>query len=152
MLLPTCYQGSVRSKRGLSVTPLAHTGRVFACCATIAAGLAAYPMRAAEPSTKSLYAPAGCEELQRAGCPNEQSGWARVENPCRYTGYYVGGSVSSHQNMRQCCNQGTWGWDYSGRYIMRLVRLDFCCPSPYQGGPGNYKPDGPRVCEALHRE
>lgn len=134
------------------MTGIARACRLFACCAIIAAGALVYPTRAAEHSTKSLYAPAGCEELQRAGCPNQLSGWANVQNPCFYTGYYVGGSASSHQNARQCRNQGTWGWDYSGRRITRLVRLDFQCPSPYQSGPGNYQPDGPRVCEALHAE
>jgi hypothetical protein len=108
--------------------------------------------RAAEHRTETLYSPACCEEVERAGCPRDVSRWARVQNPCFYTGYYLGGSAASDENVRQFWNQGTWGWDYSGKYIARLVRLDFRCSPQYQGGAGNYRPDGPRVCEALHHE
>jgi hypothetical protein len=97
-----------------------------------------------------LYAPATHCEAACAGCPNEVSCLATVQNPRYYTGYFVGGSEYSHRNGRPCGNEGTWGWDYSGHWFHRLVRLDFCYPSKFQSGAGRYEPDGPRVCESLH--
>src|SRR6476659_6239028 len=79
---------------------------------------ASYHATAAECGSASLYSPACCHEVERAGCPNQLSCLASVQNPCIYTGYYVGGSECSHCNAR-CGNQGTWGWDYSGRIFHR---------------------------------
>lgn len=119
----------------------------IACAAVIATGMTACAANAAE----SLYAPAGYCEMKRAGFPAEQSYLAKSEDPCAYTGYYVGGSQSSNCNRGRCCNEGTWGWDYVGKCfcISPRVRLNFHHPPHYQGGPGNYEPDGPRAREKL---
>jgi hypothetical protein len=119
------------------------------CSAVIAAGLAA----SAASTNQSLYAPASCCEMQRAGFPLEQSCLAKSTNPRAYTGYYVGGSQKSNCNCR-CRNEGTWGWDYVGKckWMTPLVRLNFAHPPRFQGGPGSYAPDGPRPCEKGHED
>ena len=38
----------------------------------------------------------------------------------------------------------TWGWDFRGGLIPRVVKLAWTYPSRYQGGEGQYKPDGPK--------
>ncbi|HEX3600053.1 MAG TPA: hypothetical protein VHU84_07905 [Lacipirellulaceae bacterium] len=115
----------------------------IACAAIIATSLIASTAGAAE----SLYAPASFCERQRAGFPAEQSCWTKWNNPCVYTGYYVGGSQSDNCNEGRCCNSGTWGWDYLGNHFSPLVRLSFRHPAYYQGGTEGYVPDGPRPCE-----
>jgi len=94
----------------------------------------------------SLYAPPTIDDERRAGYPHELSRLARFENRCTYTGYYVGGGEKSNSNCRSI-DDGTWGWDYFGRCYHRLVRLDFGHPSRYQGGEGQYQPDGPKCRE-----
>jgi hypothetical protein len=130
---------------GRTAMTVALACRRVACAAVIATSLFGLTAGAAE----SLYAPANCCEVERAGFPAEQSCWAKWNNPCAYTGYYVGGSQSDNCNQGRCCNSGTWGWDYLGRTYLRQVRLSFRHPPCYQGGTEGYAPDGPRPCEKV---
>lgn len=97
----------------------------------------------------SLYAPASCEELQRSGYPDECFRWAKPQRPCDYIGYYVGGGAPRRVGHYRCASDGTWGWDYFGRWVPRRVRLEWFCFPRRQGGQGSYQPDGPRVLDAL---
>jgi hypothetical protein len=99
--------------------------------------------RAAVADPPPLYASPSLCEVQRAGYPLELSPLARFAYMCEYTGYYVGGGGKSNANVR-AIDQGTWGWDYIGHCRRPLVRLDFRHPAPYQGGEGQYEPDGPK--------
>jgi hypothetical protein len=109
---------------------------------------------------QSLYAPAGCHEVARAGNPACQAPWAIPTDPYRYAGYYVGGGAVPYGcfsgPLRSCSSeryrdQGTWGWDYVGYYVPPFVRLRWWHPRHYQGGAGNYAPDGPHYCEDLKK-
>jgi len=95
---------------------------------------------------ESLYAPASCCELQRAGCPQNVSPLAVPSNGPSYVGYYVGGGAWTCWSCRQCPDQGTWGWDYQCRCLKPIVRLGWWQRPHDQGGAGSYEPDGPRFC------
>jgi hypothetical protein len=107
----------------------------------------AVPLQAKSPP--SLYQPASCAEVERAGWPHCHWKWAEVQDECDYTGYYVGGGSSAIFGRGRCAEEGTWGWDYSGNWFHRRVRLDWFYRPHSQGGTGAYRPDGPRVLEAL---
>jgi hypothetical protein len=99
---------------------------------------------------ESLYdAPSYCE-VQRAGDPRWIARWAKPQDPCKYDGYYVGGGAWRYKHDGRTCQQGTWGWDYTGKCLHPLVRLGWTHPPRYQGGTGSYEPDGPRPLEELH--
>src|SRR5262245_41064517 len=63
-------------------------------------------------SRVSLYAPATCHDVMRAGYPWHVGDWAKPTNTCAYSGYYVGGGSCRNRNDCRCPDQGTWGWDY----------------------------------------
>ena len=105
---------------------------------------------ARESVPANLYEGASCEEVARSGWPWCHWKWAQVQNPCDYTGYYVGGGAPGPRSREHCSDEGTWGWDYQGHKFNRLVRLGWTNPPRRQGGEGSYQPDGPRVIEAIH--
>ncbi len=107
-------------------------------------------LSARESAPVNLYQPASCEEVARSGWPWCHWKWAQVQNPCDYTGYYVGGGAPGPRSREHCRDEGTWGWDYQGQKFNRLVRLGWTNPPRRQGGEGKYQPDGPRVIEAIH--
>ena len=92
-----------------------------------------------------LLAPTAKSEVNRAGWAHKNSRWATPANTCNYTGYYVGGG-GGYCGKEGCrpVNDGTWGWDFQGRWIPRIVSLDWTWPRRYQGGTGKYAPDGPK--------
>jgi hypothetical protein len=98
----------------------------------------------------NLYAPASCSEIERAGYPWCQGRFAQWQNPCDYIGYHVGGGASGPRSRERCPEEATWGWDYQGNKLNRLVRLGWTNPLRRQGGEGSYQPDGPRITEAIH--
>jgi hypothetical protein len=115
----------------------------------IAGALLATSARAEHYAPASLYEPASCEEIKRSGNPWDCSRWAKPQAVCDYVGYYVGGGAPRRCGRTRCPDEGTWGWDYHGRWFPRRVRLAwFCWPHP-QGGEGHYQPDGPRVLETM---
>ncbi len=113
-------------------------------CAAI--GIVQNSAAAATLSEPILYAPASPCDIERAGYPQCVSPLAKCAKRCAYTGYYVGGGAPSNANFR-CHEQGTWGWDYIGDRWNPLVRLGFTHPPRYQGGTGQYEPDGPKCKE-----
>jgi hypothetical protein len=126
--------------------------RLFALTAILltVAFLLAEPLAAAEISQANLYQAASCEEVARAGWPWCHWVWAQPQNRCDYTGYYVGGGAPGPRSREHCPGEGTWGWDYRGKKLPRLVRLGWTYPPRRQGGEGAYQPDGPRIIEAVH--
>ena len=110
----------------------------------------AEPLSAHQSQPANLYQRASGAEMARAGWPWCHWVWARTQNPCEYTGYYVGGGAPEPRGREHCPDEGTWGWDYQGKKLSRLVRLGWTCPPRRQGGTGSYEPDGPRVAEAVH--
>ena len=101
---------------------------------------------------QSLYAPACCHELERAGYAHHVSPWAIPSNTSAYSGYYVGGGSHSYTGPARCADQGTWGWDFVGRCVVPLVRLGWSHPPREQGGTGSYEPDGPKVRNLLQHK
>lgn len=97
-------------------------------------------------SRVSLYAPASCQDIKRAGFPWHVGDWAKPSNTCAYDGYYVGGGSCRYRNVGRCPEQGTWGWDYTGKFAPRIVALGWWHPPREQGGTGAYAPDGGPPC------
>jgi len=113
---------------------------------------AAIPAQAADSDEPSLYAPPCSCEVKRAGKPWCHFPWARQQVECDYVGYYVGGGAPGPCSRGRCVQEGTWGWDYTGRRFKRKVKLHWSCLHRKQGGAGSYQPDGPRVVESIkHR-
>ena len=79
--------------------------------------------------------------MERAGNPECISSTPAVGD-ARLHGYYVGGGspcIGSPNGPQQ----GTWGWDYSGRFFHRRICLLWNCR--YQAGLGAYKAEGPHL-------
>ncbi len=106
----------------------------------------------AEPAPCNLFQGACPAEVARAGWPRCWWCWAERQNPCDYTGYYVGGGAPGPRSRDRARCEGTWGWDYQGKHLKRCVALDWTCPSRYQAGTGSYQPDGPRFAEEIHEK
>jgi hypothetical protein len=95
--------------------------------------------------------PAG---LQRAGNPQHVSRFAAPAFAPGFGGYYVGGS-QARGGIPGNANQGTWGWDYVGRKLRRIVNLNWAAqkpePSPREAerqlkrNGNGYKSDVPEV-------
>ena len=82
----------------------------------------------------------------RSGNPQEISPRARPSDGPGYTGYYVGGgAVSYRRGDGPSLGEGTWGWDYQGRFLERRVNLLWWHGRRTQGGVGAYKTDGPKL-------
>jgi len=80
----------------------------------------------------------------RAGCPERVAWYARPSESPAYVGYYVGGGSAVGGSYR-CPHEGTWGWDYQGRFLPHRVMLYWSHGCRYQGGTGAYKVNGPPV-------
>jgi hypothetical protein len=85
---------------------------------------------------------------ERAGNPHSISCLARPSNGPHDGGYYVGGGCPCNckADLRYC-NEGTWGWDYVGHYLIPIVDLGYWHGRRDQSG--SYKTDGPKI---FHRE
>jgi hypothetical protein len=68
----------------------------------------------------------------------------------RYVGYYVGGG-SPFRGDPPGAAEGVWGWDYAGACFWPRIALWWNHGRLYQGGPGAYRTDGPRIIEE-HKE
>ena len=88
------------------------------------------------------------EDRERAGHPEEVAKCAAPSDTGAYVGYPVGGGAPCRGDG-PCVEDGTWGWDYEGRWVPSKVILGWWNGRRYQGGEGAYKPDGPRVIEAI---
>ena len=90
------------------------------------------------------YAHPPCEShtMERAGNPDCISKCAAGSITPAYVGYYVGGG-SPKKGMPPGPEQGTWGWDYSGRCFHRRICLLWNCR--FQAGTGAYKAEGPHL-------
>ena len=138
----------------MPVTTSALSSESSRCAVTrlvlIASVLLATAVRADECPTENLYQHASCEEIERSGWPRDCWRWAKPQAVCDYVGYYVGGGAPRYRGRARCPAEGTWGWDYHGKWFPRRVSLAWFCQPRWQGGEGQYQPDGPRVLEALH--
>jgi hypothetical protein len=61
-------------------------------------------------------------EACRAGHSDQVAWYARFSAPPTYRGYFVGGGAALG-GERRCQHEGTWGWDYAGSHLRRLVDL-----------------------------
>ena len=87
----------------------------------------------------------------RAGNPDCVAKWAVPSDTGSYIGYQVGGgSANCRKAEEPASHEGTWGWDYEGRWWPSRVVLGWW-HGREQGGTGAYKTDGPRPVEAIER-
>ena len=88
---------------------------------------------------------------ERAGNPQVVSRWAVPSDTGAYVGYQVGGGAANYRKAEEARpEEGTWGWDYEGRWWPSRVILGWWHGRD-QGGTGAYKTDGPRPAERLER-
>lgn len=78
---------------------------------------------------------------RRAGGPRNVAPWAHPAPVRGYVGGYIGGGAAVKAEPR-LASEGTWGWDYRGKFFPRRVLLGWWHGRKYQGGPGAYKTDG----------
>jgi hypothetical protein len=84
--------------------------------------------------------------FQRAGNPQEASPLARLSDSGGFIGYYVGGgAVSRRRGDGPYIGEGTWGWDFQGKFLERQINLLWWHGRRAQGGSGAYKTDGPTL-------
>jgi hypothetical protein len=87
----------------------------------------------------------GQDPEARAGGPKRVAWWAAPSRTPAYAGGYVGGG-NAYKGESRMTNEGTWGWDYEGRFVSRRVFLSWSHGRRYQGGTGAYRTDGgPKV-------
>ncbi|MEI7685152.1 MAG: hypothetical protein WCL32_09005 [Planctomycetota bacterium] len=99
--------------------------------------------------TTACFAHSQESDLARAGQPQEVSRFARAFDCSRMVGYYIGGGAGNPRKAEpRNADDGTWGLDYSGWLIHRRVDLGWWHGRRYQGGPGAYKTDGPKLIPA----
>ena len=84
---------------------------------------------------------------ERAGYPRSLGHHLEPSNTVTGIGYYVGGGVpigNAHgQSAARRPDEGTWGWDETGRSRFRhRVILGWSHGRKYQGGTGSYDTDG----------
>jgi hypothetical protein len=98
--------------------------------------------------------PPGCPRAightwARAGYPPCVSTHAHPTYTPEYIGYFVGGGGSAHHGCPRRPEDGTWGRDYEGMFLLRHVGLKWNHGRCYQGGTGAYDPDGPFVPDVI---
>jgi hypothetical protein len=80
----------------------------------------------------------------RSGFPQCVGRFAMPSITCAHRVGYVGGStVLGGENRR--AHEGTFGFDYSGRWFHRMTWLHWSHGSRYQGGAGRYQTEGPHL-------
>lgn len=77
----------------------------------------------------------------RAGYLGRVAWWAAPSETPAYSGGYIGGGRVFKGEPR-FVHEGTWGWDYEGRFLTRRVFLNWGHGRRYQGGTGAYRTDG----------
>jgi hypothetical protein len=75
---------------------------------------------------------------ERAGCPTCIRHFAIPSNTYKYSGGIVGGGAPLWGDLPYC-DEGTWGWDYTG-VIPKHVWLGWS-HKKYQAGGGKYDTD-----------
>ena len=79
----------------------------------------------------------------RAGHPHDVHRWAKPTIAPSYCVGYVGGGASLGGQPRTL-EEGTWGMDYCGHYLLpHRVFLNWSHGRLSQGGAGRYTTDGP---------
>jgi hypothetical protein len=91
----------------------------------------------------ALLGPAQPDACQPV-CPRKVAWWAIPSDTGAYVPYRVGGGcprplVADPPSP----TDGTWGWDYVGRWFHRNVILGWWHGRRQQGGTGAYATDGP---------
>ena len=65
-------------------------------------------------------------------------------NTCYYGGYWIGGGLPV-KGDGPLLHEGTFGWDYFGMTLDKLIALNWSHGRRAQGGSGAYKTDGPQL-------
>jgi hypothetical protein len=80
---------------------------------------------------------------QRAGHPRTLAKHIEPSTTPGGIGYYAGGGVALGRGHSRRRDEGTWGWDETGRERLRhRVVLRWSQGRKYQGGTGSYPTDG----------
>jgi hypothetical protein len=77
--------------------------------------------------------------------------WAIPSNTKADWGYYTGGGSAFCRGQPRLDTEGTWGWDYHGRWIPQRVFLQWWHGRCYQNGAGAYRIDGPQLIKLLRK-
>jgi hypothetical protein len=103
-------------------------------------------LSAEEPGTSAPGKPRSIPHThERAGFPHRVSRHAAPSNSNAIVGYQVGGGSAFHAEAPHL-EDGTWGWDDTGRaHGFRRVILGWTRGRRHQGGAGAYATDGAHV-------
>ena len=97
-----------------------------------------------DPSTCWAGCTAGKHTFAQAGYPQDVAWYARPSESHADIGYWVGGG-SAFRGEYPSYGEGTWGWDYRGRFLLHRVVLAWS-HRRYQGGTGDYRTNaGPHI-------
>jgi len=99
------------------------------------------------PAPSPLPPAVTCQDRhEQAGWPRCIAWWAIPSDRYGYTMYQVGGDCP----LRSLADpprpdEGTWGWDYVGRWLHRNVILGWWHERRPEVGESTYKTDGPNL-------
>jgi hypothetical protein len=100
----------------------------------------------AQTPAAPLFPSDSYQRYVEAGCPRHIACWAIPSDTGKYTVYRIGGGCPFPcQAQPPLPHEGTWGWDYIGRWLPHNVILGWWHDRLYQGGSGAYRTDGPTL-------
>jgi len=122
---------------------------VLSCLPSMLSQTMAVDVQTPNPPTP----PPTCVDCNRpVHCPPGVAWWAIPSERCGYTMYPVGGDCPI-----RCVgdpprpDEGTWGWDFVGRWLPRNVILGWWHDRRPSLGESTYKTDGPNLnsCQGV---
>lgn len=108
----------------------------------IAAGLSLLIGVASVQAGEEVAPTAGPVVSCESAGPPRVAWWAVPSRGPGDQGYYVGGGGSLFRGEPRTVKEGTWGWDYEGRWDLRRIWLSWNHGQRYQGGQAGYRTDG----------
>ena len=88
----------------------------------------------------------GADRHEQAGYPRSVAWWAIPSDACGFTMYRIGGDCPLPRLAEPPRpDEGTWGWDYVGRWWHRHVILGWWHERRPETGASTYRTDGPNL-------
>lgn len=88
---------------------------------------------------------AASRSVRASPVPYEIGRFAKPTYGPAYGYGWVGGGAPSWRGQPRRRDEGVWGRDYVGVFYLRRVWPNWWHGAREQGGPGAYKPDGPKL-------
>lgn len=119
---------------------------VLVCSSAMGAGhTRQLPAKTAKTSKRSGQSPPAQPVLFTGGVPYEVGLFAKPTYTFEYGYGWVGGGAPTWRGGPRRANEGVWGRDYVGVAYLRRVWPNWWHNGRYQGGPGSYTTEGPKL-------